>query len=70
MTDELSPVPPAGLVLVALDAFYAAYRQALPSLSKDQLLMIYRRLDHYTREVEDDATRAPCSESRRSEGES
>ena len=55
MPDEV--LTPAGRVLLALDAFYAAYRAALPALTREQLSRIERRLDRYAREVDDDATR-------------
>jgi hypothetical protein len=58
MNDDTPALPsPAGRVLLALDAFYAIYREALPLLTKAQLDTILRRLDRYAREVDDDMSR-------------
>ncbi len=58
MIDDTAPMTPAGQLLVALDNFYSLYRELLPSLTREQVQMLYRRLDSYAREVDDDASRA------------
>jgi hypothetical protein len=59
MIDDTAPLTPAGQLLLALDAFYALYHELLPSLTKEQVQLMYRRLDRFAREVDDDASRAP-----------
>jgi hypothetical protein len=48
---------PCGHVLLALDAFFAGYTEALPALTRADLRRIMYRLDAYAREVDDDASR-------------
>lgn len=59
MTDGTPTPSPTGELLMALDAFYARYRELLPSLNREQLRLLVRRLDRYAHEIEDDTTRAP-----------
>jgi hypothetical protein len=58
MNDDTPNATPAGQLLLLLEAFYSAYKTELPHLTAEQIRMIYRRLDRYAREVEDDAARA------------
>jgi len=45
---------PAGHLLQLLDTFYGAYQAARPELTRDQLLTLYRRLDRYIWQIDDD----------------
>jgi hypothetical protein len=58
MTDDTTSTPP-DRVHATLDAFYALYQELAPTLTKEQLELIYRRLERYAREIQDDAGRAP-----------
>jgi hypothetical protein len=58
MDDESQNPTPAGQLLLLLEAFYTAYKAELHQLTAEQIRTIYRRLDRYAREVEDDAARA------------
>jgi hypothetical protein len=62
VSGEQLPTPhasttPCGHVLLALDAFFASYTDALPALTRVDLRRIVFRLDAYAREVDDDASR-------------
>jgi hypothetical protein len=59
MTDDTPPGTPPDRVHATLDAFYALYQELAPDLTKEQLELIYRRLERYAREIQDDVSRAP-----------
>jgi hypothetical protein len=58
MNDDTHSATSAGRLLLLLEAFYTAYKAELPHLTAEQIRMLYRRLDRYAREVEDDSARA------------